>query len=77
MLKFKSKYLLALLVIKVILNLVSKVVVFEVYPIDTISLWNQTIEQTMTKGSDMYTIEANGVEALGSKVYFSLETIEQ
>lgn len=77
MLKFKSKYLLALLVIKVILNLVSKVVVFEVYPIDTISLWNQTIEQTMTKGSDMYTIEANGVEPLGSKVYFSLETIEQ
>lgn len=38
MLKFKSKYLLALLGIKVILNLVSKVMVFEVYPIDTISL---------------------------------------
>lgn len=61
MLKFKSKYLLALLGIKVILNLVSKVMVFEVYPIDTISLWNQTIEQTMTKGSDIYTIEVNGV----------------
>lgn len=49
--------------------------VFEVYSINTTSLWVLAVEQTLTKESDIYYLDKqNG--PLGSKMYSSLDTIE-